>query len=208
MKQIDTFLNVEGSGGYVAQYNQTISDLTKDIAAYKTSAASYQTAFNNWGKIAQEDAEKVFRNLSYGEYVKQCFKATSPCYGKGKTGRGNRYDDRYGKAMGYWLQWQSRLSTISTLEGQLAAAKKAKEDAEAAVNTAISQGTSAEDAEAIAKAELDRIKAETAAALAASEAEISQARAAAEANPNTKYYLIGAALLVGVTAFILIKRMK
>ena len=35
-------------------------------------------------------------------------------------------------------------------------------------------------------AELDRIKAETAAALAASEAEISQARAAAEANPNTE----------------------
>ena len=207
MKTIDTFLNVEGSGDYVSQYSQTISDIQSSIASYKLSAADYQGAFNNWAKVAHEDSEKVFRNAGYTSYVAQCFRADSPCYNKGKTGRGDRYNDRYGKAMGYWLDWQSRLATIASLEISLQDALDAKDAAESAVNTAIATGTSEDDARAIAQAELDRIKAETSAALAESEADISQARAA-EANPNTKYYLIGAALLVGVTAFILIKRMK
>lgn len=210
MKQIDTFLNVDGGGDLVAAYNETIANLQADINTYQNALTDNTNGFNSRSKLAYDDAEKYWRNRDVSFYRSSCFKDSGslPCYGKGKTGRGDRYDRRYGEAAAIWTKILSNRKTIAQLQNSLSEAIQAKQDAEAAINTAISQGTSKEDASAIAQAELDRIKAETAAALAASEAEIAQARAAAEANPNTKYYLIGAALLVGVTAFILIKRMK
>ena len=210
----DIMSNAAGAD-LISVYNEQINQLNTDIATYEKAAADYSVAYSNWMETAYDDwkyADKSYRRSkyrkSYSTFLSMCKHTDMRCVGAGESGRGSRFDDRYKKAIGYYKESLARTAAANEFKKQLQATKDSLVAAEAAATAALAAGKSQEAADALAQAEIDKIKAETAELMANTEATINTVRTETETNPNTKYIIMGVIGLVALGGFILYKRAK
>ena len=199
--RLEQMLNSTGSGtlldGFndqINKLNKTIGDLGDDKAAQLKRQADFMGASNNWGKVAWEDSESKWRKGDYGKFDNQ-------------TGRKDRYQDRLAKAKGYWTTAQQAKDEAARIGGLIADAETqlATAEAQKAAYTLASaegakKGQDPTQIDTLYQQQLDNLRAE--------EQRLEAEKRAAEKNPNTKYFIIGGIALVGLVAFLALRKKK
>ena len=213
--RLEQMLNSTGSGTFldgfndqINKLNKTIGDLGDDKAAQLKRQADFMGASNNWGKVAWEDSESKWRKGDYGKFYTSCVgRVDNPCIVDNQTGRKDRYQDRLAKAKGYWTTAQQAKDEAARIGGLIADAETqlATAEAQKAAYTLASaegakKGQDPTQIDTLYQQQLDNLRAE--------EQRLEAEKRAAEKNPNTKYFIIGGIALVGLVAFLALRKKK
>lgn len=213
--KLEQMLNSSGSGSLLDGYNQAIIDLQNKISGYGDDKAAqlkrysdFMGASSNWGKPAWEDSEKELRKGAYQTFYNTCVALkANPCLSRNESTRKKRYQERLAKARGYWETAQLAKAEASRYQGLiddtqdlLTQAEADKAAYAAATAQGAAQGQDPAQIDALYQQQLDNLKAE--------KERLEAEKRAAEKNPNTKYFIIGGIALVGLIAFLALRKRK
>jgi len=208
---VDTFLNATGRENElqkaITDAEAQLANLNSLVGQYTKNQADYQQYANEYWQLSHDDW-KDRNKKSQSEYFAQCKSGT--CRGQGKTGRGNRFNERTDK-------WMDALAGISRYAGKknqtvnvaipaqndvITAAKKALADYQTALNEKISEGHTPESAAESANLEIQAQQD----ALTQAQAQADATAKAIEAEP--KQQLVKIAIIAGAAIVALIVLMR